>query len=87
VPTRGQPIWQNRERPLARTTRAATHPDAVVPLVMSRAKSASVADDRGVLAQRADARQKVQWHYPGSPLSLVSASAIKRITAEVKARR
>ncbi len=84
---RSQPVWQNRERPLARTAATAADPDALVPLVMSRTKSASVADDRGGMAQRTDTRQQVQRNYPGSLLSFVSASAIKRITAGVKARR
>jgi hypothetical protein len=44
-------------------------------------------NDRVVLAQRAQPRQEMQRHYPGSMLSLVSGSAIKRITAGVKARR
>jgi hypothetical protein len=37
--------------------------------------------------QRAQARQEMQRHYPVSMLSLVSGSAIKRITAGGKARR
>jgi hypothetical protein len=56
-------------------------------LVVSRTQPAPVADDRRVLAQRADTRQQVQRDHPGSLLSFVSASAIKRITAGVKARR
>jgi hypothetical protein len=47
----------------------------------------AVANDRVVLAERAQPRQEMQRHYPGSMLSLVSGSAIKRITAGVKARR
>jgi hypothetical protein len=31
--------------------------------------------------------QQVQWDHPGSTLSFASGSAIKRITAGVKARR
>jgi hypothetical protein len=50
-------------------------------------ESPSMADDRVVAAQRAQPRQQMQWNYPGSMLSLVSCSAIKRITAGVKARR
>jgi hypothetical protein len=51
------------------------------------AEPPSVANDRVVLAERAQPRQEMQRHYPGSMLSLVSGSAIKRITAGVKARR
>ena len=47
----------------------------------------AVASDRFFLAERAQPRQEIQRHYPGSLLSLVSGSAIKRITAGVKARR
>jgi hypothetical protein len=44
-------------------------------------------DDRVVAANRTSPRQKVQRDHPGSMLSFVSGSAIKRITAGVKARR
>ena len=87
MPARSQPVWQNSERLLARTTPAAADPDAFMPLVVSQTQPTPVADDRGVLAQRTDTRQKVQRDHPGSLLSFVSASAIKRITAGVKARR
>jgi hypothetical protein len=46
----------------------------------------SMADDRVIAAQWAQPRQQLQRNYPGSMLSLVSGSAIKRITAGVKAR-
>ena len=46
-----------------------------------------MADDRVVLANRTSPRQKVQRDHPGSMLSFASGSAIKRITAGVKARR
>jgi hypothetical protein len=46
-----------------------------------------MADDRVVLANRASPRQKFQRDYPGSALSFASGSAMKRITAGVKARR
>jgi hypothetical protein len=39
------------------------------------------------LAERAYPWHPIQRHYPGSMLSLLSGSAIKRITAGVKARR
>ena len=47
----------------------------------------SVADDRAVPANRTSPRQEVQRDHPGSMLSFASGSAIKRITAGVKARR
>jgi len=46
-----------------------------------------MANDRVVPAKRTSPRQEVQWDYPGSMLSFASGSAIKRITAGVKARR
>jgi len=46
-----------------------------------------MADDRFVAAQWAQPRQQLQRNYPGSMLSWVSGSAIKTITAGVKARR
>jgi hypothetical protein len=52
VPRRSQPIWQHRERLLARPAPATPHPNALVLLIVSRTKPLSVADDRGVLAQR-----------------------------------
>jgi hypothetical protein len=46
-----------------------------------------MADDRVLLANRTPPRQEVQGDHPGSTLSFASDSAIKRITAGVKARR
>jgi hypothetical protein len=46
-----------------------------------------MADDRVVVAYRASPRETVQGDHPGSMLSFASGSAIKRITAGVKARR
>jgi hypothetical protein len=57
-----------------------------VPIIVALTKSPSVADDRIVMANRASPRQKVQRDHPGSALSFASGSAIKRITAGVKAR-
>jgi hypothetical protein len=56
-------------------------------IVVALTESPSVADDRVVVADRASPRQKSQRDHPGSVLSFVSGSAIKRITAGVKARR
>ena len=84
---RYQPVRQDGEGLPARSTNPATHPDAFVLIVVGLAKPSPVADDRVAAAQRADLRQQMQRNYPGSMLSLVSGSAIKRIMAGVKARR
>ena len=68
-------------------TDSASHPDAFVPVIVGMAEPPSMADDRVVLANRTSPRQDVQWDHPGSMLSFASGSAIKRITAGVKARR
>ncbi len=46
-----------------------------------------MANNRVVPANWTSPRQEVQWDHPGSMLSFASGSAIKRITAGVKARR
>ena len=84
---RCQPVRQDREGRPARPANPAAHPDAIVLVVMGLAEPPAVANDRFVPAERAQPRQEMQRHYPGSMLSLVSGSAIKRITAGVKARR
>jgi hypothetical protein len=58
-----------------------------MPVIVGLTKPLSVADDRVVSASRTPPRQAIQRNYPGSMLSFVSGSAIKRITAGVKARR
>jgi hypothetical protein len=87
MPRRCQPVRQDRKRLSARSTNPATHPDAFVLVVMRLPEAPSMADDRVVAAQWAQPRQQLQRNYPGSMLSLVCGSAIKRITAGVKARR
>ena len=84
---RRQPVRQDGEGLPARPADPAPHPDAVVLVVVGLAEPPAMASDRIVLAERAQPRQETQRHYPGSMLSLVSGSAIKRITAGVKARR
>jgi len=84
---RYQPVRQYSERLPARSTNPATHPHALVLVIVRLPESPSVTNDRVVAAQRAQPRQQMQRNYPGSMLSLVSGSAIKRITAGVKARR
>jgi hypothetical protein len=84
---RSEPIGQNREGLPARMTDSAPYPNVLVPVIVCIAKPLSVADDRVVEAKRASPRQEVQRDYPGSMLSFASGSAIKIITAGVKARR
>jgi len=87
MPRRCQPVRQDSKRLPARSTNPATHPDALVLVVVRLPESPSVADDGVVVAERAEPRQQMQRNYPGSMLSLASGSAIKRITAGVKTRR
>jgi hypothetical protein len=58
-----------------------------VLVIVSLTESLAVADDRVDSANGASPRQQIQRDYPGSMLSFASGSAIKRITADVKARR
>jgi hypothetical protein len=87
VPGRRQPIRQDREGLAARVTDSPPHPDACVPIVVALTESPAVTDDRVVTANGTSPRQQVQRDHPGSMLSFASGSAIKRITAGVKARR
>ena len=87
MPPWRQPVRQDSKRLSARWTNPATHPDAFVFVVVRLPESPSVTDDGVVAAQRAQRRQQMQRNYPGSMLSLAPGSAIKRITAGVKARR
>ena len=82
-----QPVRQDGKRLPARSATPATHPDAFVLVIMRLPEPPSVADDRAVVAERAEPWQQMQRDYPGSMLSLFSGSAIKKITAGVKARR
>jgi hypothetical protein len=85
MPRRRQPIGQNREGLPARMTDSASHPNAVVLVVVRMAEPPSMADHCVIPANRTFPRQEVQWDHPGSALSSISGSAIKRITAGVKA--
>ena len=85
MPGRREPIGQNREGLPARMADSASCPDTFVPVVVGKAEPPSMADDRMVLAKRTLPRQEIQWDHPGSALSSASGSAIKRITAGVKA--
>jgi hypothetical protein len=84
---RRQPVRQNRKSLPARPADPAPYPHALVLVVVRVAEPPAVANDREILAKRAQSRQELQRHYPGSMLSFVFGSAIKRITAGVKARR
>jgi hypothetical protein len=68
-------------------TDSASHPNVIVMFVVGMAEPPSMADDRLVAANRAQPREKVQRDlgHPGSVLFSVSGSAIKIITAGVKA--
>jgi hypothetical protein len=68
-------------------TDSTSHPDALVVVIVGLAEPSSMADDRVVAANRTLPRQEPQRDHPGSMLSFASGSAIKRITAGVKARR
>jgi len=80
-----QPIRQNGKGLAARMTDSASHPDPVVALIVCLLAPLAMADDRVVPANRTSPRQEVQGDHPGSMLSFASGSAIKRITAGVKA--
>jgi len=87
MPGRRQPIGQNREGLPAGMTDSAPCPNAFVSVIVGQAEPSSMADDRVVPANRTLPWKEVQWDHPGSMLSFTSGSAIKRITAGVKARR
>jgi hypothetical protein len=82
-----EPIGQNREGLVTRMTDSAPHPDALVPVIVAPTEPSSMTDDCVIVAARTFPRQEVQRDHPGSMLSSGSGSAIKRITAGVKARR
>jgi len=82
---RRQPIGQDREGLPARLANSAPRPDGFVLVVMALTQSPPVANDRVITANGASPRQKFQGDHPGSALSSASGSAIKRITAGVRA--
>jgi hypothetical protein len=85
VPGWSKPIGQNRKSLPARLTESAPHPDAFVPVIVALPSAPSMANDRVVVAKWTTPRQAFQRNHPGSMLSSASGSAIKRITAGVKA--
>jgi hypothetical protein len=84
---RCQPIGQDRKGLPAQMADSAAHPNVFLPVIVGWTKSTSMADDGVVPADRTSPRQEFQGDHPGTMLSFVSGSAIKRITAGVKARR
>jgi len=80
-----QPIGQDGKGLPARLTDSAPHPNAFVLVVVSMAEPSSVANDRVIPAHRTSPGQEAQRDHPESPLSSAPGSAIKRITAGVKA--
>jgi hypothetical protein len=87
VSRRCEPLGQDREGLSAQLTDSTSHPNRFVVIVVALAESPSVADDRVLPADGTLPRQEGQRDHPGSMLSSGSGSAIKRITAGVKARR
>jgi hypothetical protein len=72
---------------VAGTTTAPPNPDLLVPFVVCIFEALSVTDDGPLAANRAQPREQFQRDlgHPGSVLFSGSGSAIKRITAGVKA--
>ena len=89
VARRWRPGGQNGEGLLTRRAPAAPDPDPVVLVVVSLFAASSVPNDGVAVAERTVPRQLRQTDadYPGSALSSTTGSAIKRITAGVKACR
>jgi len=86
---RRRPCWQDGERFSAGRASTAANPDPIVLLVVRLFAPPPMTDYGVVAAERASPRQQSQrdCRYPGSVLSFVSGSAIKRIRTGVKARR
>jgi hypothetical protein len=89
VTARRRPGRQDRECLVARPAQSTPDADDIVHLVMGLFAPLTVADDRLVTAQRTPPWQHPQRErgHPVSILSSASGSAIKRITAGVKACR
>jgi hypothetical protein len=87
VSGRHEPIWQDGEGHAARMTDSAPDPHTLVQVIVDLTKPTSMANDCVAPAQRTPPGKEFQRDDPGSVLSFVSGSAIKRITAGVKARR
>ena len=84
---RREPVGQDREGRPAGMTDSAAHPNGFVAVIVGRAEPPSMTDDRLLLTDWTLPREEIQRDHPGTVLSFVSGSVIKRITAGVKARR
>jgi hypothetical protein len=80
-----QPIGQDRESLPTRLADSAPHPNPFALLIVALASAPSMANDRVVAANWTTPWQVLERNHPGSMLSSASGSAIKRITAGVKA--
>ena len=89
VTARQRPDGQDGEGLAAGPAQPAPNADDIVDLVVGLFAPLAMAHDGPVAAQRAPPWQQTQWQggHPGSILSSASGSAIKRITAGVKACR
>ena len=89
MPGRRRPVGQHRKGLVAWTTAAPANPNLLVPLVVRMFEALSVTDDGQLAANRAQPGEQCQRDlgHPGSVLFSGSGSAIKRITADVKAGR
>ena len=87
VPGRRRPVGQHRKGLVAGATTAPPNPDLLVPFVVRIFEALSVTDDGPLAANRAQPGEQFQRDlgHPGSVLFSGSGSAIKRITAGVKA--
>ena len=87
VPGRRRPVGQHRKCLVAWATTAPANPDPLVPFVVRIFEALSVTDDGPLAANRAQPGEQFQRDlgHPGSVLFSGSGSAIKRITAGVKA--
>jgi hypothetical protein len=85
VPGWNKPVGQNRESLPARLTESTPYPDPFVLVIVALATALSMTNDRVAVANGATTRKAVQRNHPGSMLSSALDSAIKRITAGVKA--
>ena len=84
---RNKPFRQDGEGLPAWMADPTADPKALMSVIVRLPESPSVPDDRLIPAKWASAREEIKRNHPGSMLSCVSGSAIKRITAGVKARR
>jgi hypothetical protein len=82
-----EPFRQDSEGLAAWMADSTADPDPLMSFIIRLPEPPAMADDRSVMAERTQPRHQAERNHPGSGLSCVSGSAIKRITAGVKARR